>query len=721
MLPPASHLRNKRHMPRLQSMAMVTAEFITKKSLLLCKERRLSLDSKPFPVEEGAVMGCHRLVTARGITFFLTGSLLLAALPLQADDPEGPLAQRTRFLAAKKALEQDDGLRFTQAASGLQAYPLYPYLVYWHLLNKLDEQSPVTIRAFLSNHADTPLAHQLRTAWLQHLAKAKRWKEYLDFYQGSLHAELRCHFHTAQLNTGNQAAAWEGAGELWLVGHSQHQACDGLFAAWDKAKHLTPERRWQRIELAMARGNTDLAGYLAQGLKEKDRREVDLWRKVHANPHLIADRTLLPSGSQRHRAIALYGLKRLASSQPEEAATVWPELSLRHRFDQQQRHEASHAIALHLALKANVHALEWYAALPQESFTASSRGWAVRTALRHKRWLAAIAWIESMPATERQSEMWSYWRGRAYDALGKQEQAEELYRTVSASRSYYGFLAADRVGADYNLSHETLSVSSKALDQLERHPALVRAYELYHLTLTDDARREWDYAVSQMGREERKVAGKLAARWQWYDRALLTLARANHFDDLAIRFPLAYSETVSRESEKHSLDPAWVYAVARQESAMDPNAQSPVGALGLMQLMPATAQTIAKQLATDLTDQQELLQPETNIRLGSYYLNEVLERFSDNPVLATAAYNAGPHRVQRWFPEHSTIDADIWVDTMPFHETRLYVRRVMAYAVFYDQRLERPIRRLSQRMPPVGDPGTLSHCNDCTPATDEPG
>lgn len=669
-----------------------------------------------------AVMGGSWMVKARGVTIFLAGGLcLLTATPLYADDPNGPLQQRTQFLAAKKALEQGDGRRFAETASGLKDYPLYPYLVYWHLLDNLDQQSPLTIRSFLDSHTDIPLAQQLRTAWLRHLAKGRRWQEYLDFYQGNQSVELRCHFHAAQLETGRQAAAWEGAEKMWLVGHSQHTACNNLFAAWEKSGKITQPLRWKRIELAMASGNTELADFLARGLKEEDRRWVGLWRKVHANPQLIAETKLLQPDNKRSRAIAMHGLKRLASMQPEAAAEVWPALSLRHDFDRNQRTSAGHAIALHLALKANVHALEWFAALPPESFNESSRGWAVRTALRNQRWLAAIAWIESMPPGERRSDMWSYWLGRAYEALGKQEKADELYLTVSATRGYYGFLAADRLDADYNLSHEELNVDTEALDRLESHPALVRAHELYHLTLTSEARREWDFAVSLMDRDERKVAGKLAARWQWYDRALLTLARANHFDDLTIRFPLAYSETVSSEASKHSLDPAWIYAVARQESAMDPNARSAVGALGLMQLMPATGLTMAKQLSADITDHQELLQPETNIRLGSYYLREVLDKFSDNPVLATAAYNAGPHRVQQWFPENSSIDADLWVDTMPYHETRQYVRRVMAYAVFYDQRLQRPIMRLSQRMPPVGNQRTLSRCDDCAPATDEPG
>ena len=648
----------------------------------------------------------------------LLGSLL--SHPLRADEVDGPLQQRTRFLETRTALEQGDALVFMRNAAELKDYPLYPYLVYWHLRDKLPEQSPVTIRAFLDSQSDTPLAPLLLDAWLRYLAREERWQEYLDFYPGSRSTELRCYFHTAQLKTGQQTAAWAGAEKLWLVGHSQPEACDNLFTDWEQAGGLTPALRWQRIELTMASGNTGLAGYLARGLEEEDHRWVTLWRKVYSRPQLIADSELLKANSERSRAIVLQGLQRLASKDPEAAAALWPELVLRYSFTKSERNAAAHAIALDFAMSADVRALEWFAALPAESLNETSRGWAVRTALRHQRWRAAVAWIESMPASEREAEIWSYWLGRAYEAMGEKEKAEGIYRTVSGSRGYYGFLAADRIGTAYNLSHEALSVDPQALERLEQSPALVRAKELYHLTLITDARREWDYAVSHMSREERLAAGKLADKWQWYDRALLTLARANYFDDLIIRFPLAYNEAVSREAEKRSLDPAWIYAVARQESAMTPDVTSPAGALGLMQLMPGTGRAIARKLDADIRHQDELLQPETNIRFGSYYLRQVLEQFGENPVLATAAYNAGPNRIREWFPEQKSLDADIWVDTMPFHETRQYVRRVMAYSVFYDQRLERPIKRLSERMPSISKPKqAVSHCDGCTAEKDD--
>jgi len=667
-----------------------------------------------------------RLVAHQRLVRNISGTLLLVllALPLaprlyaDGTDPQDPLQQRTRFLAAKHALENGDAEVFLQNAATLQEYPLYPYLVYWHLRAHLDEQSNASIQAFLDSNADMPLAPQLRVAWLKYLATEERWKDYKTFYRGSHSAELRCDAHLAELHTGDKAAAWDGAKKMWLVGYSQDEACDPLFSAWEEAGGLNEEMRRQRVELALARGNSGLASFLAKSLPDEQRHWVTLWRQVDNRPERIRDEPALQKDNEQTRRIVKHGLRILADRDPTIAATLWPDLSKRYRFSKAERREIERSIALNFALDGDNRALKWYAKVPTKALNSTDAGWAVRAALRQGLWHSAIDWIAKVPQSDRASEQWRYWLARAKEALGKTKQADAIYREVSQNRSYYGFLAADRSDNPYNLEHEPLEVNEQELVQLQQKPALIRARELYHLTLTNDARREWDYAVAHMSREERLAAGKLADKWKWYDRALLTLARADHFDDLSIRFPLAYHEAVLREAQKRGIDPSWVYAVARQESAFIVDVRSSAGALGLMQLMPGTGKTIARKLNTEI-DSNSLLQPETNIRFGSYYLQQVLNRFDDNPVLATAAYNAGPQRIEQWAPKTGRLDADIWVDTMPYHETRQYVRRVMAYSVFYDQRLQRPITRLRLRMPSISNNDALSPCDDCTSAKDE--
>lgn len=608
---------------------------------------------------------------------------------------------RVLFLESKKALERDDYEVFSRNIPQLKDYPLYPYLIYWQLLDKLEEQPSATIEAFLINYKHLPIAGQLRGAWLRRLAREERWEEFLRFYHGG-GTTMQCRFHTAQLNTGLKKEAWDGAKKLWLVGSSQPDECDALFAAWEQSGGLTRDLRWERIELAMDRGNTGLARHLAEGLDEKGRAQVTLWRRAYNDPTLVERSEQLRTDNEVNRRIIIHSLKRLARRESEQAAKIWHAISGKYRFTDAQNNTINRVVALNYALDGDSRALIWFAQLPASAIGQTERAWAARIALRLGNWKAAQAWIEAMPVTERKSVRWQYWLARIKEQLGKPQEAEHLYFTASSDRGYYGFLAADQIESDYNLDHRPVEVTQKELQALKETPEMVRAHELFMLLLTKEARLEWEYAVAKLNNHQRLVAGKLANEWRWYDTALFTLAKASYFSDLDIRFPLAHSETVTREAKSHELDPSWVYAVARQESAMAPDARSPAGAMGLMQLMPSTGKAVAKQLNYVMSGPEELLQPDTNIRLGTYYLRQVLDRFNDNPVLATAAYNAGPHRVDKWFPQEGTIDADIWVENMPFHETRLYVRRVMAYSVFYDQRLDKRIKRLNQRMPPIG-------------------
>lgn len=628
-------------------------------------------------------------------------AVLISASPLQAKVEDGH-AQRVLFLEAKKALENKDFVVFSRNIQQLQDYPLYPYLTYWQLRANLKEQPSATIDAFLITNKKLPIASLLRSAWVRHLAREKRWKELLHFYRGG-GTKMQCRLHTAQMHTGNKKKAWAGAKKLWLVGKSQPNTCDELFKGWQAAGKITRELLWERIELAMDRGNSSLARHLAKGLNEKDRDRVTLWRRVHNDPTMIERNKALKADNSENRRIIIHGLKRLARKETEKAAKLWRKTQARYKFSNTQSHVVGKAIARNFAYDGDTRGLIWFAQLPAKVISQDERTWAVRLALRHSNWKAALAWIEAMPVTKRQSVRWQYWQARITEQLGDNKQAEHLYFTASGDRGYYGFLAADHIKADYNLNHKAVEVEPAALKALKETPQMVRAHELYMLLLTTDARREWERAVANMNKQQILVAGKLADEWKWYDTALMTLAKARYFSDLDIRFPLAHNSAVTREAKSRELDPSWVYAVARQESAMKPDARSPAGAMGLMQLMPSTGRAVAKKLKYPISNTEQLMEPDTNIRLGAYYLRQVLDRFNDNPVLATAAYNAGPHRVSKWFPESGTVDADIWVENMPFHETRLYVRRVMAYSVFYDQRLDKGITRLNERMPIIGN------------------
>jgi soluble lytic murein transglycosylase len=262
-------------------------------------------------------------------------------------------------------------------------------------------------------------------------------------------------------------------------------------------------------------------------------------------------------------------------------------------------------------------------------------------------------------------------------------------------------MAADRVGADYHLDHIETPVDPQISEQIAAMPAVRRARELFHLERWVDARREWQSATADMEPAQLKAAAKIAEQKGWHDRAIFTLARTGYWDDLELRFPLEHTELVERNADRNGIDEAWIFAVMRQESAFMHNARSHAGAMGLMQLMPATARAVARDLKLKPPRRHDLLQPETNIALGSTYLRQMKERLGDSAIFATAAYNAGPHRIPRWLPEQ-VLPADIWIELIPFRETRRYLERVLAYTAIYESRMGLSPTRLERRLHPVG-------------------
>ncbi|MEW6647644.1 MAG: transglycosylase SLT domain-containing protein [Pseudomonadota bacterium] len=627
----------------------------------------------------------------------LTAALLCAA-PLVAAATD--LAQqRLQFLDARAALAKGERAKVEQLSAALNDYPLQPYLVAWQMTRQrvLPQEQ---VRAFLDGHGHTPFTLPVREQWLRQLAQAGRWKEYLADYRPSSRGELRCNYHYAQLRSGNEQAAWQGARVLWLSANRQDATCNRLFAAWEKAGGLNSELRRQRLDLILRDGNMGFAKQIAAGLSEAERNRVALWEKVHHYPALVTSDARLQEDSADNRDIISYGLQRLARRDVQETLRLWRRVEDRHAFTPQQRADVLNAVTLRLALRGDAAALDWYRQIPAAAVDGDVRHFAIRIALRHQRWQDALDALRALPEEEQADEEWQYWMARSQEALGDRQGAVQHYLAIATNSSYYGFLAADRLDMRYNLSHAPVTVDDGALTTLQQHPAIRRAHEFLQLNLIAEARQEWEAAIAAMSPGERLAAGKLANSWGWHDRAALTLARADYFGDLEIRFPLAYTDVVMKEAESNTVDPAWVLAVARQESVMMPDARSPAGALGLMQLMPATGRKLAQQMKSGLNNLQQLLHPETNIRLGSYYLRQLERQFDGHAALATAAYNAGPGRVRQWTPEHS-LDADIWIDTIPYAETRQYVRRVLAYSVFYDQRLEKPVVRLRDRLPAV--------------------
>lgn len=630
-------------------------------------------------------------------------TLLIGLVPALTQAAEPTLEQqRDDFLAAEHALSLGALARFHALAAELRDYPLYPYLRYQYLRPRLAQSAEAEIRAFIRDHGDSPLAGRLQHAWIETLARRGQWDTLLrNFPAHSDSVTLDCYRRQALLQTDAEAQALDGIESLWLVGYSRPRACDPLFSAWRAQDGLSSELAWQRFRLAMQSNEISLARYLTRYMNDSHQAWSEQWLQVHRNPRLITNAQRPAINHPAHDDILTHGISRMARSDIDQAIAVWDKaVGTPAALSREYHADIERNLAMVLALRSHPQALERLDAIDNAATDASLREWRVRTALARQDWAAVLNAIDQLRDDERDDPSWHYWRARALEALDRQVEANDSYHELAQNRGYYSFLAADRAGLPYRLNHQAVDREIAAAVTPETYPGLARARELLQLDRMLDARREWFFATRHMADWQLQSAAVIAHGWGWHDRAVITVAQTDFRDDLELRFPLVYPDQVSAAADRHGINPALAFALIRQESAFDRRARSPAGALGLMQLMPATASRLARLLERETPNQGALLDVDTNLDYGMAWLRRLLDRYN-NPAVALAAYNAGEHRVDGWLPQDRMISADIWIDTIPFRETRAYIRNIMLFTTIYEQHLKLPGETLTQRMPVV--------------------
>ena len=615
---------------------------------------------------------------------------------------------RKLFLKADKALDQNRLSSYRQLADQLQDYPLYPYLQFKQLRKRLKTADPNKISAFIEQHEDDPLGWRLRQSWLYTLAKQRNWPRYLEVWRDPQPVKLQCYKLQAQINTGQTAGLDEHALKLWMVGKSQEKTCDPAFHYLEQQDKITHELLWQRIRLAMHSGNPGLARWLAKRLPKEDADWVTLWRAARARPARTLTAPALQQDTPEAREIILYSIRRIARTDAGQAYKRWADLKPRYSFSAEETGQLEKKMAMSANWQKHPRAHEWLVAVPEDAADVNVREWRVRTALRNKDWPAVLEYSTALLDDKDNREEWQYWQAVALQQTDRQTAAENGFSVLATQRDYHGFLAADTLAWPYRMGNKPLQYNAAALEELSQQAGLVRAHELFRAAMFRDARREWASATRNFSNDELKLAAVLADRWGWHDRAILTVASTKDYSDLKLRFPLDFRGDIQQAASNKQLDPAHVYAVIRQESAFNKDARSPAGAMGLMQLMPKTGLATARKYNIPLGSTRLLYQPDKNITIGSTYLKQVMEQYDGNIVLASAAYNAGPHRVDRWLPGKHEQAADSWVALIPYRETRKYVQRILAYIAIYDWRMEQPATPLKKHMPVIKPSGSYA-------------
>ncbi|MGH8798739.1 MAG: transglycosylase SLT domain-containing protein [Casimicrobiaceae bacterium] len=628
--------------------------------------------------------------------------LALAAVSAVASAAQ-PAPTDADFLAAREAFQANDAARLDRVASRLQGHPLEAYVAYWQLRIKLDDADPERVRAFLDRYRGMPLADTLRGEWLKSLGKRAQWGDFAAEYpkRDGEDTELAC--FALQWRREQDGAAPAEARQYWFSGREQPDSCRPLFAELRAKGVITADDIWSRFRLAHEAGNVRLAARMVAELPPGERPAAADYDRVERNPAAGLVGGDFRFASRSGRELALYALDRVARSDAAEARQRW--LRWRVRLPESDRRYGNLIVAYNAATQLLPEADAWYRDADGAAESETQRAWRVRAALRVLDWRAALRAIDAMPEAQAQEAAWRYWKARAFEATSRNEDATRMFGGLAGEPNFYGFLAAEAIGASIMPVSEPLPIDPEALAAFGALPAVQRVLQLSALDMRAEARREWVYVVRGSDDASLLLAAEFARRSGLYDRSINTAELTQRRHDFALRYQTPYRAEIAAAVRENDLDEAWVLGLTRQESRFAADIVSAAGAVGLMQLMAPTARWIAQQKHRNDYRIAQLEEPAVNAEFGTYYLRHVLDLLDGSPVLATAAYNAGPRRAQKWRGQQP-LEGAIYAETIPFNETRDYVKKVMANAMFYQAQLGLPYVTLAKRLGIVAPRGT---------------
>ena len=626
-------------------------------------------------------------------------SRLWVALLLLAVATAQGAALDDELLAAREAFRVGNTARLDQLAASLKGHVLEPYVAYWQLSLRLEEAPAEDVRAFLAAQRDGPLAQPLRNEWLKTLGKRGDWETFnaeLPLLVGD-DVEITCYALQSRQHV-NPIEALTQARPLWFVARDLPDSCSPLFDLLVTAGMLSIDDLWTRIRLALEVGQVSLARRVAMWLPVGQAPEPRVLETIASNPAGYLARQ--PSFDLKNRAgreAVMFAVHRLARTTPQQAARHWERLE--ERFSPEERAYVWGMIGFLGALRHEIDAPVWFARAGDLSDL--QLAWKARAALRAREWQEVLAAIEAMTDRESSLPAWRYWKARALKAVGRAEEAAALFQPLASEFNFYGQLALEELGGRIAIPATTYKPGADEIKAMSQHVGLRRALELYRLNLRTEATREWLHAIRGFDDKQLLIAAEVARRQEVYDRAINTADRTVALHDFSMRYLAPYRDRLRVHTSHLALDEAWVHGLIRQESRFIADAKSSAGASGLMQIMPGTAHWVAKKLGLKDWRWSRVTDVETNVSLGTYYLKHVLDTLDGQPLLASAAYNAGPGRARAWRPDVA-IEGAVYAETIPLYETRDYVKRVMANASYYAHNFGQREQSLRQRLGVIG-------------------
>ena len=617
-------------------------------------------------------------------------SILFSTLAISVDSMAKvkESAEQLAFLKAER-LAKLGRLDLSDAAiKQLESYPLYPYLVFNQLSADLNRLKPDDIQRFANQYPDSHLEGLLRFNFTEHLGEQKDWKAFLSHYSeiDSPNTEMQCRYAEALYRQKRTTEAAKLAAQLWSAGRSQPDSCDDLFRLFRANGDLTSPVALNRVLNALDANKWGLSGYALRFVKsDSDRRIADAARAVYRSPFKVLQMGSGYSPKQLAK-IQRIAIERAYRHDPYEALNLLLKLGKRFDLNLPDNLQELTRVGVRVAKELDAHDRIKLAKLDPTYASAELTEWRIRLALLEQDWQEVATLIAKLPTELQESPRWQYWLA----ALPNNPMRRQILNSLRTKRSFYGFLAADHLGQAADLNHEPFTLDQTLLTELRKSKHYLRIKELTQLDRFTVSRSEFNRWIETMSSKEIQHAAHLMNELGWYQQGILAAAYNEFWNDMDLRFPEGFENLFIKHAKRRNIDPIWAQALARQESALFPWARSSVGARGLMQLMPRTAKRTAKSIKVKYKSSNRLYDPDFNVQLGTAYLAQMYRQFDKNRIYATAAYNAGPHRVSRWLKGREDLPLEIFIELIPFDETRTYVQNVLSFSVIYAQRKGQP-------------------------------
>ena len=613
-------------------------------------------------------------------------------------------AQESRdgtYLAARDAYRAGDKARLDRAAAQLGNHELLPYVENYQLRMTMDQGDSAALRTFFNRYERSYVAEKLRADWIRWLGKRGYWSEIVVEYPALIAPEpdVGCWYQQARLANGEKAALDE-AQQLWLTMLDPPEACRTLLQSLVRENRVSSDDIWARARRQFEANRTGPARTTLDWLPPGQSPDAKAFDQMTNNAMAyLVKQPASWSNSQTGREMTALAIQRIASNDPRAAAGELEKLQA--RLQDSERQWAWSQIGLQAAKRHYGEALNWYALGRDTPLSDEGAQWKVRAALRVHDWSVVLATINDMPPALAAQPEWIYWLGRAYQAGGLTSEADARFEKIAGQANFYGNLADEELGRKIVTPPKAKAPTADEQKATRENPGIRRAMAFFRLDMRTEAVREWNWALRGMDDRQLLAAADLAKRNQIWDRAINTADRTKNEHDFTLRFLAPYGDQVRPAAQNQALDDAWVYGLMRQESRFITSAKSNVGASGLMQLMPATAKWVARKIGLRDFSQGRVNDTETNVLLGTSYMRLVMENLDNHPVLASAAYNAGPGRAKKWRADRP-LEGAIYAETIPFSETRDYVKKVMSNAVYYSTLFNGKPDSLKARLGTIG-------------------